>query len=63
MLSEAEELRLSRRFRNEDDVDAARQMVLPHMRLVVLIKCGYLGYVITARRPDYAFDGIKLGAV
>ncbi len=44
MLSEAEELRLARRFRDEGDVDAARQLVLSHLRLVISIARGYLGY-------------------
>ncbi|MBI5923170.1 MAG: RNA polymerase sigma factor RpoH [Betaproteobacteria bacterium] len=44
MLSEAEELNLARRFRNENDLDAARQLVLSHLRLVVAIARGYLGY-------------------
>jgi len=44
MLSEAEEYELARRFRNHDDVDAARQLVLSHLRLVISIARGYLGY-------------------
>ena len=44
MLTEAEELDLARRFRNQDDLDAARQLVLSHLRLVVSIARGYLGY-------------------
>jgi RNA polymerase sigma-32 factor len=44
MLSEAEEMRLARRFHNEGDVDAARQLVLSHLRLVISIARGYLGY-------------------
>lgn len=44
MLSEAEEVQLARRFRDEGDVDAARQLVLSHLRLVVSIARGYLGY-------------------
>ena len=44
MLSEAEEGALARRFRDEEDLDAARQMVLSHLRLVVSIARGYLGY-------------------
>jgi RNA polymerase sigma-32 factor len=44
MLSEAEEQDLARRFRNENDLDAARQLVLSHLRLVVAIARGYLGY-------------------
>jgi RNA polymerase sigma-32 factor len=44
MLSEAEETALARRFREEEDLDAARQLVLSHLRLVVSIARGYLGY-------------------
>ncbi len=44
MLSEAEEVRLAERFRNEGDVEAARQLVLSHLRLVISIARGYLGY-------------------
>ena len=44
MLSEAEESRLAEQFRNHDDVEAARQLVLSHLRLVISIARGYLGY-------------------
>ncbi|MFC5299856.1 RNA polymerase sigma factor RpoH [Azospira restricta] len=44
MLSEAEETSLARRFRDEQDLDAARQLVLSHLRLVISIARGYLGY-------------------
>jgi len=44
ILSEQEEKDLARRFRQEDDLDAARQLVLSHLRLVVSIARGYLGY-------------------
>ena len=44
MLAEAEEQLLARRFRDEDDLDAARQLVTSHLRLVVAIARGYLGY-------------------
>lgn len=39
-----EEQRLARKFRSEDDVEAARQLVLSHLRLVVAIARGYMGY-------------------
>ncbi|MGB5082621.1 MAG: RNA polymerase sigma factor RpoH [Burkholderiales bacterium] len=38
------EQRLARKFRSEDDVEAARQLVLSHLRLVVAIARGYMGY-------------------
>jgi RNA polymerase sigma-32 factor len=44
MLTEQEELALGRRLRDEGDVDAARQLVLSHLRMVVSIARGYLGY-------------------
>mgnify|MGYP003606749109 CR=1 FL=1 len=44
MLSEKEEIRLAERFHNEGDVEAARQLVLSHLRLVISIARGYLGY-------------------
>jgi RNA polymerase sigma-32 factor len=44
ILSPEEELRLARKFRAEDDVEAARQLVLSHLRLVVAIARGYVGY-------------------
>ena len=44
MLSELEEQTLARRFRDEEDLDAARQLVTSHLRLVIAIARGYLGY-------------------
>ena len=44
ILSEEEEFRLAHRFREENDLEAARQLVLSHLRLVVSIARGYLGY-------------------
>lgn len=44
ILTEEEEFRLATRFREEDDVEAARQLVLSHLRLVISIARGYLGY-------------------
>lgn len=44
MLSEAEEQALARRLRDGGDVDAARQLVTSHLRLVIAIARGYLGY-------------------
>ncbi len=44
MLSEQEEGDLARRFRNAGDLEAARQLVLSHLRLVVAIARGYQGY-------------------
>src|SRR5574340_1842067 len=44
MLTEAEEVDLAHRFREEDDVEAARKLVLSHLRLVVAVARGYFGY-------------------
>src|SRR5262245_54725270 len=44
ILTHEQELQLARKFRAEDDVEAARQLVLSHLRLVVAIARGYLGY-------------------
>jgi RNA polymerase sigma-32 factor len=44
ILSAEEERRLALRFRDHHDLDAARQLVLSHLRLVVAIARGYLGY-------------------
>ncbi len=44
MLSEVEEQTLARRFREEEDLDAARQLVTSHLRLVIAIARRYLGY-------------------
>jgi RNA polymerase sigma-32 factor len=44
LLSEEDEARLARSFRDQEDLDAARQLILSHLRLVVSIARGYLGY-------------------
>ena len=44
MLSREDEFELARRFRNDADLDAARDLVLSHLRFVVHIARGYLGY-------------------
>jgi RNA polymerase sigma-32 factor len=44
VLSREEEQLLARRFREENDLDAARQLVLSHLRFVVHIARGYNGY-------------------
>jgi RNA polymerase sigma-32 factor len=44
MLTEAEEFDLARRFREHNDLDAARRLVLSHLRLVISVARGYLGY-------------------
>jgi RNA polymerase sigma-32 factor len=44
LLTLEEEQRLARKLRDEGDLDAARQLVLSHLRVVVAIGRGYLGY-------------------
>jgi RNA polymerase sigma-32 factor len=44
ILSAEEERRLAVRFRDHNDLDAARQLVLSHLRLVVAVARGYRGY-------------------
>ncbi len=44
MLSAEEERELAERLQNEGDVDAARQMIMSHLRFVVHIARGYAGY-------------------
>ncbi len=44
LLSAEEERSLALRLRRDNDIDAARQLVLSHLRLVVAVARGYLGY-------------------
>ena len=44
MLSAEEEQALARRLREHNDLEAARSLVLSHLRLVVSVARGYLGY-------------------
>jgi len=44
ILSAEEEDRYARRYRDNNDLEAARALVLSHLRLVVAIARGYLGY-------------------
>jgi RNA polymerase sigma-32 factor len=44
VLSRDEELQLARRYREDSDLDAARSLVLSHLRFVVHIARGYSGY-------------------
>jgi RNA polymerase sigma-32 factor len=44
VLSKEDEQALANRFRDEDDLDAARELVLAHLRFVVHIAKGYTGY-------------------
>jgi RNA polymerase sigma-32 factor len=44
LLTQEEELALARRLRNENDLAAAQALIVSHLRLVVSIARGYLGY-------------------
>jgi RNA polymerase sigma-32 factor len=44
ILSAEEEQSLARRWREHEDLEAARHLVLSHLRLVVAVARGYLGY-------------------
>src|SRR5512145_2599428 len=44
VLSQDEELALATRFRAANDLEAARQLVLSHLRVVVSVARGYAGY-------------------
>jgi RNA polymerase sigma-32 factor len=44
LLTQEEEKALAVRFRSEQDLEAARKLVLSHLRLVVAVARGYLGY-------------------
>jgi len=44
LLTQEQETEYARRLRDQDDVEAARQLVVSHLRVVVSIARGYLGY-------------------
>src|SRR5690242_15983322 len=44
LLTAEQEQEFARRWRQDEDVEAARQLVLSHLRLVVAVARGYLGY-------------------
>ena len=44
VLSKEEEQSLAIRFRDQEDLDAARELVMAHLRFVVHIAKGYTGY-------------------
>ena len=61
VLGQAEELALARRFRDEDDLDAARQLVLSQLRFVVHIARGVTFRF--KRRRRHRGDGPRRGYV
>src|SRR5476649_2755312 len=44
LLTQQQEVELGRRLHRDGDLDAARELVLSHLRLVVAISRNYLGY-------------------
>ena len=44
VLSAEDEQALARRFRDEEDLEAARQLIMSHLRFVVHVARGYAGY-------------------
>ena len=44
LLSPERELELATKFRRDNDLDAARELVLSHLRVVVSVARGYVGY-------------------
>ena len=44
MLTHEEELDLATRFQRDNDIEAARRLVLSHLRVVVSVARGYVGY-------------------
>src|SRR4030081_3456810 len=44
MLSQREETDLARRLRDSEDLEAARQLIVSHLRVVVSVARGYMGY-------------------
>jgi RNA polymerase sigma-32 factor len=44
LLTQEQETEYGRRFRNAGDLEAARELVVSHLRVVVAISRGYLGY-------------------
>ena len=44
MLTPERETELARRLRDEDDIAAARELVMSHLRVVVSVARGYMGY-------------------
>ena len=44
LLTQEQETTLARRFRQDENLEAARQLVLSHLRVVVAIARGYAGY-------------------
>ena len=44
LLTQEQEMAFARRYRSEGDLEAARELVVSHLRVVVAVSRGYLGY-------------------
>jgi len=55
MLSADEETRLARALRDDNDLEAARRLVMSHLRLVVSVARNYVGYGLP--QPDLVQEG------
>ena len=55
ILTQDEESRLARALRDDNDLDAARQLVVSHLRLVVSVARNYVGYGLP--QPDLVQEG------
>ena len=62
ILSAEQERALAVRWREQQDLEAARQLVLSHLRLVVAVARGYLGYGLPhADLIQEGSIGLKIG--
>jgi len=55
LLTAEEETRLARALRDDNDLEAARQLVMSHLRLVVSVARNYVGYGLP--QPDLVQEG------
>jgi RNA polymerase sigma-32 factor len=53
VLTLEEEQDLARRYRDQNELDAARHMVLAHLRFVVHVAKGYTGYGFNESRQSF----------
>ena len=59
LLTQEQETEFARRLRDQDDVEAARHLVVSHLRVVVAIARGYLGYGLP--HGDLIQEGNEIG--
>ena len=56
MLEPDQEYMLAKRWREDDEIDAAHQLVTSHLRLVAKIAMGYRGYGLPPRHLRHVVD-------